>query len=45
MFDGWFATQKPTVTAWFHELHRHPELGFQEKIAAFGLNAAGGHLV
>lgn len=36
MFDGWFATQKPTVTAWFHELHRHPELGFQEqKTAAF----------
>lgn len=36
MFDTWYVQNKKTVLGWLHELHRHPEAGFQEeKTAAF----------
>ncbi len=36
MFDGWFTSQKQQITQWFHDLHRHPEVGFEEtNTAAF----------
>lgn len=34
MFEDWFDKHKTEVTAWFHELHRHPEVGFEEKRTA-----------
>lgn len=36
MFDSWFEENRAVVTAWFYDLHRHPELGFEEtRTAAF----------
>jgi amidohydrolase len=30
MFDAWFAEHETEVAAWLHDLHAHPELGFEE---------------
>lgn len=30
MFDTWYAANKSTVLTWFRDLHRHPEVGFEE---------------
>jgi hippurate hydrolase len=30
MFDSWYETQKDRSLAWLHDLHRHPETGFEE---------------
>lgn len=35
-FDHWYARKKDVVLAWLHELHAHPEIGFEEvRTAAF----------
>lgn len=36
MFETWFNTQRETSHNWLHDLHRHPETGFEEtRTAAF----------
>jgi len=36
MFDTWYEGNKGSVTGWLRDLHRHPELGFEEtRTAAF----------
>lgn len=36
MFANWYQTHRDTALAWLHDLHRHPETGFEEtRTAAF----------
>ena len=36
MFEAWFDVQRETSHDWLHDLHRHPEFGFEEtRTAAF----------
>ena len=36
MFDTWYDAQQATSHGWLHDLHRHPETGFEEiRTAAF----------
>ncbi|MDT8343889.1 MAG: TRAP transporter small permease subunit [Thermohalobaculum sp.] len=51
MFDQWFKTNRGAVTSWLHDLHAHPETGFEEvrtaafvaeRLAGFGLEVATG---
>ena len=34
MFDTWFESREREIAGWLHDLHRHPELGFEEKRTA-----------
>lgn len=51
MFDQWFEANRSAVTHWLHDLHAHPETGFEEvrtaafvaaRLAEFGLEVATG---
>ncbi|MGA1760871.1 MAG: amidohydrolase, partial [Paracoccaceae bacterium] len=30
MFQDWYRNRRQDVTGWFKDLHRHPEVGFEE---------------